>query len=156
MKKDNKKSFKKLAWFFFSNPVLFHGQDHEKQKQCGNSYQSLIRLSIIFRKIIFSVIYKLGNFYDLIQSGFWIIPKIAFAYLRKPIQDIIIIPVSHDPYKSGKHWKEEKIRNLNIDNLDIDNLHAYAMSQKLLVSCLKWVKNRFKFSKGFIKTMMMI
>ena len=33
---------------------------------------------------------------DLIQSGFWVIPKITLANLCKRIQDIIIIPVSSD------------------------------------------------------------
>ena len=30
------------------------------------------------------------------QSGFWIIPKITFANLWKPIYDTIIIPASSD------------------------------------------------------------
>ena len=34
---------------------------------------------------------------DLIQSGFWVIPKITFGNLCKAIHDIIIIPVSYDP-----------------------------------------------------------
>ena len=37
-----------------------------------------------------------GNFDDLIQSGFRVIPKITFATLCKLFYDVIIIPVSSD------------------------------------------------------------
>ena len=52
---------------------------------------------ICLEKVLFLVIYHLGNFDDLIQSGFWVIPKILFPNFCKPIQDVIIIPVSSDP-----------------------------------------------------------
>ena len=66
----------------------------------------------IFRKIPFLVIYHLGNFYDLIQSGFSVTPKIIFDNLYKPIHDVIIIPVSSDPVnleaveRKGKNTKK--------------------------------------------------
>ena len=62
----------------------------------------------MFRKIPFSVIYHLDNFYDLIPSGFSVVPKITFANLYKPIHDIIIIPVSSDPVNL-EAVKREKI-----------------------------------------------
>ena len=40
--------------------------------------------------------------------------------------------------------------------LDINNLYGYTMSQKLPVSCFKWVKNRSQCTEGFIKTMVKI
>ena len=51
----------------------------------------------------FLFMYHLGNFDHLIQSGFWVIPKITFAHLCKPIHNIII-PVLCDPLnvKTGK------------------------------------------------------
>ena len=45
-------------------------------------------------EILFSVIGHLGNFDDLIRSGFSVITKNTFANLCNPIQYVIIIPVS--------------------------------------------------------------
>ena len=57
----------------------------------------------------------LGNFDVLIQSGFWVIPKIAFANLCKPIHDVIIIPISFDPLNLETVKKEgKKYERLNI------------------------------------------
>ena len=36
-------------------PVSIYGQDHEKQKRCGTSYQSLFELQSMFREIHFVV-----------------------------------------------------------------------------------------------------
>ena len=55
------KTSKRLSWFFFSHPVNFNGQKP-----------------------------FIGNFDDLIQGGFWVIPKTTFANLCKPIQDSIL------------------------------------------------------------------
>ena len=62
---------KYLNLIFFLHPVPFYGQDYGKQKEPGTSYQFLFELQNMFRKIPFLVIYHLGNFDDLIQSGFW-------------------------------------------------------------------------------------
>ena len=91
------------------HPVPFYGYDYEKLMGPETSYQSLLELQNMFRKIPFLVIYNLGNFDDLIQSGFWVIPKITFA---KIIHGAIIIPVSYDSLnletaaKKGKNYKK--------------------------------------------------
>lgn len=79
------------------HPVSFYGQDYEKFQGSGTSYQSPFGLQNMVRKIHFLVIYHFGNFDDLGRSGFWVIPKILFANLYKPVHDVIIIPVSSDP-----------------------------------------------------------
>ena len=72
----------------------------------------------MLRKIPFSVVDHLGNFDDLIQNGFWVIPKIAFANLWKPIHGFINIAVLPDLLnletesegKNTKNWisREQK------------------------------------------------
>ena len=52
------------------NPVPFYGQDYEKQKGPQNSYWCLVWSQNMSKKIPISMIYHLGNFDDLIQSGF--------------------------------------------------------------------------------------
>ena len=47
-------------------------------------------------KFLFLVIYDLGNFDVLIQSGLWAIRKITFANLYKAIHNAIIFPVSSE------------------------------------------------------------
>ena len=42
-----KEIMKKLT--FPLHPVPIYGQDHEKQKRCGTSYQSLFELQNMFR-----------------------------------------------------------------------------------------------------------
>ena len=42
-----KETMKKLT--FPLHPVPIYGQDHEKQKRCGTSYQSLFELQNMFR-----------------------------------------------------------------------------------------------------------
>ena len=42
-----KETMKKLT--FPLHPVTIYGQDHEKQKRCGTSYQSLYELQNMFR-----------------------------------------------------------------------------------------------------------
>ena len=89
------KNLLKVNLIFSFTPSSFYEQNYEKQNEHGTSYQSLFGLQNIFRNS-FSVIYLLGNFDDLIQSGFQFIPKIIFANLCKPVHDVIIIPVSSD------------------------------------------------------------
>ena len=54
----------------------------------------------------------MGNFDDLMQSGFWVIPKVTFANLSKPVSKVTIIPVSSDPLNleavEGKGKKTKK------------------------------------------------
>ena len=81
----------------------------------GTSYQCLLRLQNVFRKISFSVIYHLGNFDDSIQCGFWVIPKITLTSLCKLIHDAIITPASSDPLKLENVKKRGKnYKNVNI------------------------------------------
>ena len=42
------------------------------------------------------VIYHLGSFDGLMQSGFWVVIKIAFTNLCRVIHDVMVIPVSSD------------------------------------------------------------
>ena len=60
------KCFKKVNFFFLSNPVHFNGQDYEKQTGPGTNDQSLFRLHYKFRKIPFPVMYYLTKFDDVI------------------------------------------------------------------------------------------
>ena len=53
----------------------------------------------------------MGYFPDLKQNGFSVIPKIIFANLCKPIQNIIIIPVSSDPLNL-KVVEKEKLQKI--------------------------------------------
>ena len=108
MKEDYQKALKKLISFFLSNPVPFNGQSYLKQKGPGTSDQSLFRLQNKFRKIPLLVIYYLNKFDDIIYSGFWVIPKITYANLCKPIYDIINYPSSICPFQSGTCGKERK------------------------------------------------
>ena len=80
------------------HPILFYGQDYQKQKEPGTSYQSLFGLQNMLGKIYFLMICHLSNFNDLIQSGFSVIPKIMFASLYKPIHVIVIIPFPSDSW----------------------------------------------------------
>ena len=77
----------------------FYGQDYEKQKGPGTSYQSLLGLLNMFRKIPFLVIHHIGSFDDLIQSGFCVILKITFANLCKANHNVLIFTVSSDPFR---------------------------------------------------------
>ena len=53
VKKDFQKTFKNLICFFFLlQPVPFYGQNYEKQKGPGTSYQSLFRLEDMLKKFI--------------------------------------------------------------------------------------------------------
>ena len=101
------KTLKKLTWFFSLHPFSFYGQDYEKQKGPVTSYQSHFGSQITFLKIpSFS---GLGYFHDLMQSGFRVIPRITFSNLWKPIDNIIVIPVSSDPSNLGtveRKWKK--------------------------------------------------
>ena len=116
MKEEYQKILKKLTWFFLLHSAPFYWHDYEKQKEPETSYQSLFGLQDILRKIPFSVMDHLGSSDDLIQSGFWVIPKIIFAYLcNKPIHDFIIITVSSDHLNlKNMERKGKKYTNLNI------------------------------------------
>ena len=59
MKEDYQKALKNLSLFFFLNPVTFNGNVYEKQKEPGNSNQSLFKLQNKSRKIPLLVMYYL-------------------------------------------------------------------------------------------------
>ena len=108
MKEDYQKAFKKVTLFSLSNPVPFCGQNDQKQKGPGTSYQSHLRLQNKFRKISLLVMYYLIKFDDVTKSRFWITLKIASANLCRPIYDIINYSTSIFPFESGKCGKEGK------------------------------------------------
>ena len=60
------------------------------------------------------MIYHLGNFDDLIQSGFWVIPKIIFAYLHKLLREIIIISDLYGYWNLRNAKKKDKNTNILI------------------------------------------
>ena len=66
MNEDYQKTLKKLTLLFLLNPVLFNGQDYEKQDGSATSDQVLFRLQDKFRKIPLLVIYYLTKFDDVI------------------------------------------------------------------------------------------
>ena len=68
----------------------------------------------IFGKVPFLVIDQLDSFEDLIQSGFYIIPKITFTNLCKPMHGVIIIPVSSDPLYLENVKRKKIKRQFNI------------------------------------------
>ena len=61
------------------------------------------------------MIYYLNNFDDLIQIGFWDIPKTSFSSLCKPINCIKIIPAS--PGLLNLHKLERKEKNIKNEYL---------------------------------------
>ena len=65
-KRITKMPFKSWLYFFLSNPVLFNGQDFEKQKGPWTSDQLLLRLQNKFRKTPLLVMYYLTKFDDVI------------------------------------------------------------------------------------------
>ena len=104
------KTFKKVNFFFLSNPITFNGHNYQKQKGPGTSDQSVFRLKNKFKKISLLVIYYLTRFEGIIWRGFWVIPKITSSNLCKPMHDIINYSTSICPFESGKSGKEnEKI-----------------------------------------------
>ena len=107
-----KKALKNWLDFFLCTQSLFMDNVMIK-KGSGNIDQSFFGLQNMSRKIPFLVIYRLGNFDDLMQSGVWVVAKTTFAYLCKPIHNVIIIPVSSGPLNletvegKGKNWKKK-------------------------------------------------
>ena len=88
LKVDYQKPFKKLTFFSFQ-PSLFQTTKLSKTKGPGTSSYSLFRLLNKFTKMSLLVIYYLTKFDGVIQTSFWVIPKIISANLCKPIHDII-------------------------------------------------------------------
>ena len=64
--RESSKSFKKVNFTFFSNPVPFNGQNSQKEKGPGTSDQSLFRLRNKFRNFFLLVMYYLMKFYGVI------------------------------------------------------------------------------------------
>ena len=108
MKEDYQKAWKKLTLFFLWNPVTLYGQSNQKQKGSGNSDHSLFSLQTKFKNIPLFVTYYLTKFDHVMQSSFWVIPKITFAILCVSIHNIINYSTSNCPFEFGKCGKEEK------------------------------------------------
>ena len=110
---DYQKALKRLT--FFLNPVPLDGQNYQKQKGPGTSNQSLFRLQNKFRKIPVLVMYYLTKFDDIIQSSFWVTPKITSANLCKPVHDTkkyspcICLVNLESVERKGKNYKKLNI-----------------------------------------------
>ena len=76
------------------HPVLFYGQDYEKQNGSG----LVISLSLVCKTC-------------LEKFGVWVIPKIAFANLCIPIHDIII-PISYKPFNLKTGEEGQKLQKI--------------------------------------------
>ena len=105
MKGDYQKPLKELTLFFHWNPVPFKEKSYKTQKGIGTSDQSLFRLRNNFTNISLLVLYHQTKSDGVIQSSFWVFPKITPANLRKPIHDIINYSTSICSFES---WKEEE------------------------------------------------
>ena len=86
------KSLKKAT--FFLNPVSFNGQNYQKQKGPGTSNQLLFRLKNKFRKIPVLIMYYLTKFDDIIQSSFWVTPKIILQIYASQFKTPKNIPLA--------------------------------------------------------------
>ena len=107
--KDHYQSLKKITSFFLPIPVLFNGQDNEKQKEPGTSDQLLFTLLNKFSKIPLLVLnYPTKLHHEPYIKPFLSYYKIRSANLCKPIHDIIIYSTFILPFESGKCGKEEK------------------------------------------------
>ena len=40
----------------------------------------------------------------------------------------------------------------HLKNLDVNNIHGQAMSQKFPINCFRWVEDLSQFDEGFIKS----
>ena len=123
LKEDHQKALKKSTLFFLTNTVPFNGQRYHKQKGPGTSKQSLFRLQNKSRKIIS---YILFDQVDVIESGFWVIPKTASTSLCKAIYDIINCSTSICPSLSGNCGKEGK-KVQKLEYLKKENSFLYKM-----------------------------
>ena len=108
LKEDYKKALKKLTLFSLSNPLPFNRQSYQKQKGSGACDQSLFKLRSKFKNIPLFVIYYLTKFDDVIESSFWVIPKITSVNLYKSIHDIINYSASICTFESEEGGKGGK------------------------------------------------
>ena len=114
LKEHYQKTLKKLTLFFHLNPVPFNWQSYQKQKGPRTSEQLLFGFQNKFREIPLLIIYYLTKFDDVIQSSFWVTPKITSANFSKPIHDIINYSTSVCTFESRKCGKGKNYKNLNI------------------------------------------
>ena len=107
------KTLKKSTLFFLPNQVPFNVQSYQQQKRPGTSDLLLLRLQKKkLRAIPLLVIYYLTKFNDVLESSCWVILKITFANLCKPIHDINY-STSICPLVFGKYGKEvEKLQKI--------------------------------------------
>ena len=116
-----------------------------KNKDLGR-VSSLFLCCKTLEKMLFLVIYHLGNFHNLIQSVFWIIRKIVFANLCKPVDNFIIITVSFDPLNI--ETVERKGKNLQ-KNEYLKNKKSFLGEINKILKCLILVN--FKKEKTSFK-----
>ena len=91
MKEDYQKALKRSTLLFLPNTVPFNTQGYQKQRG----------LELVKKHSFIS--YTLSDHVDdVIQSGFWVIPKITSANLCNPIHDIINSSTFICPFVSGK------------------------------------------------------
>ena len=134
--------------FFLSNPIPFNGQSYKKHKRSETNHQLLFMLRNKFRTSPLFVMYYLTKFDEVMQSSFWVFPKLTFANLCKSIHDITTYSASIWPLESGKCGKEgkknKKIKYLKKENSFFDEIknifHSFARA-------IIWWKN-----KNLIKT----
>ena len=108
-----KKPWKSQLYFFFRSQSLLIGKVI-KNRRClelvtsrSSSYETSSE------KFLYSLLYYLTKFDDVMWSGFWVIAKIASANLCKSIHDIINYSTSICHFESGKCGKEgEKLQKI--------------------------------------------
>ena len=149
MKEDYQKALKKLTLFFLLNPVPFNGQSYHKQKRPGTRDQLLFRLGNKFTKISLLIMYYLTKFDGVIQSGFWVIPKITSADLYKPIHDIINYSSYICSLESGKYEKEgEKLQKIEYLETEKSFSNEIKKNFHIFLRAIIWwkIKNLIKSS----------
>ena len=77
------------------------------------------------KSLFLLITYYLTKLDEIIESGFWVIPKIISASLCKPIHDIINYSTSICPFESGecgKEGKKQKIEYLENEKSFLDEI----------------------------------
>ena len=86
----------------------------------------------MFRYILYSEIYHMANFDVLIQSGFKVIPKIAFPNLCKTYLVAIIIPLSN------LHFEWKKLQKIITKNaISRERKELLRWNEKLAYYCFQ-------------------
>ena len=101
-------SLKKVKFIFSFAPSPLYWTKLAKTKGVWNQWPVALQVPKQFKNIPLFVTYHLTKFDDVIQSSFWVIPKITSANLCKSIHDIINYSTSICPFESGKCEKKGK------------------------------------------------